>query len=527
MSKGYLAFVLHAHLPFVRHPEFDSFLEERWFFEAMTETYIPLLKFFRRLEGEGVRFPLTVSISPSLLAMMEDPLLQERYADHMRRLIGLSEAEQERLRHDGHMSWLAGVYGGLFREALEVFEDCDGRIAGLFRRLHEDGAIELITTTATHGILPHLIAQPKTAEAQLVTGLDYFESVFGFRPTGLWLPECAWTPAVGDLLRRHGIRYFFLESHGIDHASNMPLQGVYGPVYTPEGVAAFGRDRESTKEVWSAEVGYPGDPDYREFYRDIGQDLELGYIDHHLGGGVRSDTGFKYFRITGPTANKEPYQPEAARDKAALHAESFLRKRVAQIEHLHGALDAKPIVVAPFDAELFGHWWFEGPQWLDFVLRKTAYDQDVVELTTLGGYLDRHPVHQVAEPATSTWGHEGHFGTWINGGTDWIHANVLECGARMEALVRRHGAGATDTLTSRVLRQCLRELLLAQSSDWPFIISNGTSAEYATRRVRDHVARFHVLADDLDRGAVDEERLAALEYLDNPFPQPDWTVFRD
>ncbi len=523
MADGYLAFVLHAHLPFIRHPEYEYFLEERWFFEAMTETYLPLLEVFENLRADGARFPLTLSLSPSLLAMMEDPLLQARYRRHLGGLIALTDHEQERLRDEGHMAWLAGWYGDFFRRMAALYDRWDGRVSQAFRALHETGDIELMTCTATHGLLPLLAARPKTVEAQVRTGLDWFERVMGFRPRGLWLPECAWTPGLDGVLRREGIRYFFLESHGIENASAAPLAGVHAPLYTPEGVAAFGRDRESLQEVWSADEGFPGDGDYREFYRDVGHDLPWDYVGPFIGGDVRSDTGIKYHRITGPTPHKALYDPHAARDKAALHAGEFVDKRVAQLHHLRTLLEA-PVVVAPFDAELYGHWWFEGPQWLDFVLRKLAFDQDVVALTTVSGYLDRHPVQQTATPGTSSWGHRGTFEIWLNESNDWIHDHLTECARRLEELAAAQ-AEPVDALTDRALRQAVRELLLAQASDWPFIIANGTATEYAERRVRDHVARFHHLADGVARGTIDGDALGVLEAMDNPFPDADWRVF--
>ncbi len=525
MAKGYIAFVLHAHLPFVRHPEYDAFLEERWFFEAITETYIALLKFLNKLVEEQVPFKLTVSISPSLLAMMEDPLLQQRYQNHIRSLIALSEREQERNRDDGHVQWLAGMYRGLFQEAHDLFLEYDGRLSQLFKRLHDQGAIELITTTATHGILPLLAAQPKTVKTQVITGLDYFESVFGFRPQGMWLPECGWAPGLDELLRKEGVRFFFVESHGVEHASVVPFHGVYAPIYTPAGVAAFGRDQGSTKEVWSAEEGFPGDPDYREFYRDIGHDVDFHYIQQSLGGDVRADTGIKYYRITGPTPSKQPYNPNVGREKAALHAGVFLDKRIAHVEYLHSVMETPPVIIAPFDAELFGHWWFEGPQWLDFVIRKAAFDQNTLELITLSHYLECHPVHQVGDPGTSTWGHAGYFDTWLNASNDWIYDHLIECGGRMESLAKQYNTEPVSDLTRRALKQCVRELLLAQSSDWPFLISNGTAAEYAGRRVKDHVSRFHYLADSIEHTSIDQEHLSALEYIDNVFPDANYRHF--
>ncbi len=527
MPKGYLAFVLHAHLPYVHHPEYPTFLEERWFFEALTETYIPLIKYFRQLTEEGVKFRVTLSISPSLLAMMEHPGLQQRYLAHLDKLIELSEKEQARNQHDGHFHYLAGFYRQLFEETRHIFHDqYQNRLSLAFKQLHQAGNVELITTAATHGLLPLLAPRPRAVVAQIETGLAYFEQVFGFRPQGMWLPECGYYPGLDDILSAAGVRYFFTESHGLDHARTTPFHGVHGALYTPSGVAAFGRDQGSTKQVWSAREGFPGHPDYREFYRDIGHDLDHDYIQPYIAGEVRCDTGIKYFRITGPTAWKEGYDPEIARRRAAEHAEAFLRQRMAHVEYLDATQEIPPIVIAPFDAELFGHWWFEGPQWLDFVIRKAIYDQDSLELMSPADYLDRHPVHQSGQPCSSTWGHKGYFEGWLNPATDWIYPQLDSCAQRMEALAARHGKGRISALNQRALRLCMNELLLAQSSDWPFIINNGTSTEYATRRVKDHVARFHYLARALENKTLDENALSALEQMDGAFPNPDWKLYR-
>jgi 1,4-alpha-glucan branching enzyme len=528
MAKGYLAFVLHAHLPYVRHPEYDSFLEERWLFEAITETYIPIIKLLDRLAEERVACRFTLSISPTLLAMLEDSLLQERYEAHLAKSLELSEKELERTRHEPHLHYLAGMYRQLFREALEVFATrCQRRLSSVFKRFHRHGVVELITSSATHGLLPLLARQPKAVRAQIITGLDYFESVLGFRPQGMWLPECGFYPGLDELLAGEGIRFFIMESHGLENASTTPYYSVYAPLYTPAGVAAFGRDQGSTKQVWSAREGFPGHPDYREFYRDIGHDLDFHYVQPYIAGEVRVDTGIKYHRITGPTAWKELYYPEVAKERAAEHAGDFLHKRISHVEYLSSAMETAPIVVAPFDAELFGHWWFEGPQWLDFVIRKAVFDQTSLELITLSEYLDRHPVHQTGTPASSTWGHKGYFEGWLNGKTDWIYPQLYECTRQMEALANRYNTSSIPALTARALRQCVRELLLAQSSDWPFIINNGTSTEYAVRRVKDHVARFAYLAETIESNTINPENLSALETMDKLFPAVDYHLYQN
>jgi len=525
MPKGYVAFVLHAHLPFIRHPEYESFLEERWFFEAMTETYIPLVKNLSRIAAEGVHGKITISLSPSLLSMMEDPLLQQRYLAHINKQVELAHKEQERNQHNGHFKWLAEVYERLFIETRDIYTGCDCRLSTRFKELSEAGCLELMTCTATHGALPILAGQPKSVRAQVKTGVEYFESVFGFRPQGLWLPECAYAPGIDQFLRDEGIRYFLVDAHGIMHASASPFYGVNAPIYTPSGVAAFGRDQWSTEEVWSSKKGFPGDVNYREFYRDIGFDLDYNYVHPYIAGDIRVDTGIKYYRITGHTSHKEPYNFEWARERAASHAGAFLHKRIGHISHISGSMKVAPVVVAPFDAELFGHWWFEGPMWLDYVMRKAAYDQDVLELTSPSAYLDRYPVHQMGVPVTSTWGHKGYFEKWVNGKTDWIYPQLYECGARMEKLAGAWKSKRPDETVGRALNQCMRELLLAQCSDWPFIIHNGTAEQYAVRRVKDHVSRFHFLADALEKDAIDETGLAVVEQMDNVFPKADWRVF--
>src|SRR5262249_27209896 len=148
---------LHAHLPYVRHPEYDRFLEERWFFEAVTETYIPLIKFFDRLRDEEVPFQLTLSGSPPLANMLEDPLLREGTVRHLDLLIQLADSECERTRSWPEVNFLAHMYKRLFEEARWIFlERCGTRLVKVFQEYAERGNLELITCAGTHGYLPLL-----------------------------------------------------------------------------------------------------------------------------------------------------------------------------------------------------------------------------------------------------------------------------------------------------------------------------------------------------------------------------------
>jgi 1,4-alpha-glucan branching enzyme len=527
-SKGYLCLVLHAHLPFVRHPEYPDFLEEDWLFEAITETYMPLLRIFEKLEEDRVPYGITVSMSPPLVSLLNDWLLQERYVRRLERLIDLASREVERTRWDPGMNQLALMYHWSFVNTRRTYVETYSRdLISVLRRLSEAGHVEVTTCSATHGFLPLMSLNKNAVRAQIELACQYHHRNFGKRPRGIWLPECGYEPGLDEILKESGIKFFFTDTHGILHASPRPRYGIFAPIYCPSGVAAFGRDMESSKQVWSAQEGYPGDVHYRDFYRDVGFDLDYEYVKPYLhgGGGARVYTGIKYYRITGRTSHKELYQPEVAREKAAAHAGNFMFNREQQVKHLYGFLGKEPMIVAPYDAELFGHWWFEGPQWLDLLLRKSAFDQDVFETITPSGYLTRHPRNQVSTPSLSSWGWKGYNEVWLEGSNDWVYRHLHWAADRMVELANDGDGG--DPVRARAIKQAARELLLAQSSDWAFIMKTGTAVQYAVKRTKDHVGRFTKLYYDIKQGTIDIEWLSSVEARDNIFPELDYRVYSD
>jgi 1,4-alpha-glucan branching enzyme len=524
MEKGYLALVLHAHLPYVRHPEFPDFLEEDWFYEAITETYIPLLKNFQELVGDGIKFRITMSLSPTLLAMMKDPLLQQRYIKKLENLIWLAEKEVSRTKWLPQFHETALMYLNHYRFCHYFFAEryrCD--LSNALGELVTAGVLDLLTCGATHGFLPLMMNQAASA-AQIKAAVEYHRQALGLAPRGIWLPECGYQPGIDEVLRREGIRFFFTDAHGVLHASPRPKYGVFAPIYCPSGVAAFGRDLESSKQVWSANEGYPGDPIYREFYRDIGYDLDYEYLRPHLpNSGIRIQTGIKYYRVTGRTADKQPYNPWTAREQAAVHAGNFMFNREKQVEFLAGILDRPPIVVSPYDAELFGHWWFEGPQWLNYLIRKITYDQKTIKLISPGDYLERFPRNQVSTPSMSSWGYKGYNEVWLEGSNDWIYPHLHKAADRMVELACCF-PGADGDLR-RALNQAAREVLLLQSSDWAFIMKTGTMVNYAVKRTKTHINRFNNLYDQIKYNCLDLQYLQQLEEKDNLFPAISYELY--
>ena len=527
MALGYLSILLHAHLPFVRHPEHEDFLEEEWLFEAITETYIPLLTRLERLVNEGAEFRLTVSLSPTLTAMLQDDFLQRRYLEHMEKLVQLAHEEVRRTRNEPQFNRLARMYLRIFTDAADRFENRHRRnLVAAFRELQDAGVLEIMTCAATHAFLPLFKSDPVAIRAQVAVGQESHRRAFGRLAHGIWLPECGYYPGLEEILQKEGLRYFVVDSHGIMNANVRPHFGLRAPLACPNGLTAFGRDPESSRQVWSASEGYPGDFDYREFYRDIGFDLDFDIVKPYiLDRKTRIFTGVKYFRITGKDDRKEPYDPDAARKKAAVHAEDFLRKRRYQVEHYAAKMDRPPLICCPFDAELFGHWWFEGPQFIEDMLRQTQVTGQDLELITPMDYLDRHPVLQCATPSASSWGWEGYNACWLSDVNDWIYPYLHRAVRRMSELAEMHRQEPPGTLTDRALTQAARSLLIAQASDWTFIMKTGTSVEYAQQRIRDHLARFHYLSTVVTECRVDERKLRALEIMDDIFPFLDFRVF--
>src|SRR6266516_3578990 len=444
--QGYLALVLHAHLPFVRHPEHEKFLEETWLFEAITESYVPFIQIMDGWLRDGMETCCTLTLTPPLCSMLLDPFLQDRYVRHLNGLIELAEKETHRTQWDPAYRPLAEMYLGRFTTIRDTYFGYNRNLVGAFGKFQARGRLEIITCAATHALVPLLAHHPPSIRGQILTARDHYRSCFGREPRGIWLPECAYTAGVENVVQEANIRWFITDTHGVLHANPRPRFGVFAPIFTPNGIAA------------------------------------------------------------GQTADE--------------HASHFLAARTQQIQRLAGIMDRPPLVLSPYDAELFGHWWYEGLVWLDYFVRKAYYDQKVFALITPEEYLRRHPTQQVATPGASSWGEEGYWRVWLNETNEWIYPHLDIAQGRMTELARKYPDA--NGLVERALKQAARELLLAQASDWPFILRTGTSPDYARKRVKDHLLRFIALHEQLTTTRVDEPWLTQIEAMDNLFPEVDY-----
>ena len=476
---GNIQIVLHAHLPFIRHPEHESFLEETWLFEAISESYTPLLRMMDRLDAEGIRPGLTLSMSPSLNAMLKDTLLQERYIEYLESRIALGEKEVKRtFPHRQYVS-LAAMYLSMFRKNLDFFTNTLHRdiLAG-FSHHQKKGNIEIITTPGTSPFLPFYEQYPSNIHAHIESAIESYRIIFGQDVHGVWMPGGGYYSGVEEIFRKHGLKFFYVDAHGLLCAEGCPQSGIHAPVKTPEGLAVFARDPVLVDKVWSEIDGYPGEFAYRDFYRDIGHDLKFEYIRPYIHSEeFRMNTGYKYYAITGETDQKRPYKPRQARIKLKEHANHFVHTVTQRLEAVSNTVDGEPLVTTPFAAELFGHWWFEGVQWLEAVIRNITQKKSGLNLITPSNYLDENTVQHTLQPVFSSWGNKGYAEVLLNGQNDWIYRHLHSSIERMQELVQRFPD--VVGLNRRALNQAAREILLAQTMDWAFIMRSGVSEEYA------------------------------------------------
>ncbi len=538
VSVGSFVLMLHSHLPYYRKAGMWPFGEES-VYECMAETYIPLLNIIEELHGEGIKANLTIGITPVLAEQLADEHLNQGFLRFLDNRIAAAKVDEKRFSGRGddnsaELLHLARFYEkwftGIKRDYLERWK---GDIIGSFKAFQDQGLIEITTSAATHCFSP-LLETDTSLHAQFKTGVESYKRHFGRQPRGAWLPECAYRP--GDELRsgierwlyESGIKYFFTESFVIKGGQTVEARRSFGPYggveYLPiinrketgldtfesfwlkdYPVAVLGRHEQAGFQVWSAEHGYPGDGNYREFHKK--DDV----------------SGLHYWRLTSKNTDlgdKKLYSPEAALQRVrenSDHYAGFIQQHLT--DHLKAT--GKPgLIMVSFDTELFGHWWFEGIVWIKEVIKKLK-NYTAVSMQTASEYLAEHPPEQAISLPESSWGSGGHWQVWLNNDTEWMWPIIHDAEKTMEILVRKApstNGNNGNSLSKRALNQAARELLLLQSSDWPFLVTTGQAKDYAIERFNGHNDRFRSLVDMLKSGQYEEAKLSDIENTDNCFP---------
>lgn len=573
---GSFSLVLHSHLPYVlSHGTWPHGTD--WLNEAAAETYIPLLNIFRRLVDEGMSPNITIGLSPVLVEMLVHEDFKSGFIGYLMQKKSSAEADKAeflRLEEDD-MAGVADMWVDFYAKAHTDFTDTySGDIVGAFKKLQDDGYIEIMTCGATHGYFP-LLSNDTSIQAQVKLAVSSYKRHFGRQPRGMWLPECAYRPAynwtkpktgdtdtvnepyprkgVEEFLSENDIEYFFIDAHMLKggkaigvyldrfedlksmwsnfkeqytatpEATERTPQKTYwvafagGTVEGKKPVAVFTRDTKTSMQVWSGEWGYPGDGNYLDFHKK------------------RFPGGHKYWRVThtkADLADKLPYSPAKAMSRVPENAEHFKDLVKEVLTDYKEKSGENGIVVSPYDAELFGHWWFEGPEWIYHVI-KSIYNDGEVSIVTGGAYLDESSPHEVISLPEGSWGEGGYHWIWLNEMNQWTWKHIYEAEDEMGELARLYSEEKDDILQD-MLKQLARELMLLQSSDWQFLISTRAAADYAEMRIVRHFEDFKRLAkmvrkkgkgDSLTDGEL--EFLGKLKKRDDLFPDIDPNWFKE
>ncbi len=544
---------LHSHLPYVlNHGRWPHGSD--WLCEAALDTYLPFLESLMELEEEGVRAPLTLGITPVLANQLSDPLFaDEMEAFFQQRMEACDEAPDSLEKTgDRHLLPLVDFWRNRFEHLHTLFRAVDGNLVEAFRRREEEGRLEIISSAATHGFLP-LLGREESVQLQLDVGAREHRRLLGREPKGCWVPECAYSPrsrwdplpgisrpqergGVEEYLAEAGFGYFFIDTHMAEAGESL---GSYGDVPhgverfdahwrgpdhphtgerhrspyeaylvdsgdTGSSVAAFVREPRSSMQVWSRHRGYPGEAQYLEFHK------------------IRWPGGLKFWRVTGPKldlGDKEPYTPPLALERSREHARHFA-ELLGQIREEEG-VGPEGVALAPFDTELFGHWWFEGVRFLQALFVHLPGVETVVPVSA-SKHLEASPPRHRIRPLTGSWGANGDFSMWMNDSTQWTWERLwpLE-----EAFWNAAPRALEEPGREEILAQAARQLLLAQSSDWQFMISTGAVPDYAERRFTQHCEDAEELVAALG-GDVPEAQVARarekareLDSRDRLFPE--------
>ncbi|MBI3722149.1 MAG: DUF1957 domain-containing protein, partial [Fimbriimonas ginsengisoli] len=419
MPVGRFLLCLHSHMPYVlAHGKSPHGTD--WINESAAECYLPLLNALSRLESEGIRPRWTVNVTPILAEQLADPSFRDGFEEYCQAKIDAALFDQRQFEREGElwMQGLAATWQRVYTAALVQFKHQWGRnLVEAFAYFQDQGLIEIVTSCATHGYLP-LLGTDESCSAQVRLGVETHRRLFGCSPRGIWLPECAYRPAyawkspvgegeapwprkgVEEILAENGIEYFFVDSHMIrggeplgTYAAKFPqlaelfarskkffnpppeARSEYEHYALPNGIACLARDPQTTVKVWSGDTGYPGDEHYLEFHKQ----LYPGRL--------------RYWRISREKRDlgkKAPYDPFGAFERIADHARDFVDTLKATLGNYRGAADREGTLVAMYDTELFGHWWWEGPEFLVEVARALHHEPDI-ECVSGSDLLDQEP----------------------------------------------------------------------------------------------------------------------------------------
>jgi len=527
MTLGYFGLVLHGHIPWCKKSGTWPAGEE-WLMEAMNETYIPILNTLREFKEMGLKTAITINITPILAEQLADEYMKQRFTEYMESLISRAKSDVRRFENHFERRKIAEFHLNKFEHVLDTFYHNYYRdILGSFKWLQDSGMIELITCGATHGFLP-LLESDSGLFSQIQTAVDTHKKYFKDDPKGFWLPECAYRPkkeirgkmreSIDYWLDNSGIEYFFVDSHGILNAEILEQNNEIGlstnsGYLLNTGVTVFGRNKNVSRQVWDAKIGYPGNINYREFHKK----------DH--------ESGLHYHKITDKSVGfneKKLYNIEKAMETVDSDAHHFISLLIDELQQFSSNSKIHGILISPFDFELFGHWFAEGVDWLKRVI-ELINQQETIEMITISDYVSKYKNQfSIIRMGESSWGEGGDFRVWKNPDHGWIWPYINASIIEFENILRTNPN--PNEWEKKILKQTARELILLEGSDWPFLLYTNQAKEYANQRFHHHHQRFLKLIwaakNFNDKERLSTRELEEIESIDSCFQDLEIDYFR-
>lgn len=521
MSRKSLVITLVAHQPYVRAQEIDSMSPEiEMLFSAISDTYLPLLSMFERLDMDSVPFRVSMVMTPTLCSLLSDYDVQQRYVAWLDRVIALGQVE------------VASAPVGTPRHTLA--EQCLERykknradftllyksdLLSAFRYYADRGSIELLATAATSAFLPHYVDLPEAVNAQIEGGLHSHRQFFGVMPDGFWLPAMGYTSSLEHTLRSYGFSYTVLDSHGLLFGEPCPSGGIFTPARCENGLVLFARDVSAEAQV-AGTLGFMSNNVYRDQNRDLAFEATLEELDGFVAaGGARCASGYKYWaRGAGGW-----YDSLSAMEQVRHDAVSFVDARRDMLNKAEGTLCASELsLVCAFDARLFGQRWYEGVEWLEQVFRAVATCSDITLEHCSALIGDKNTLSSTVPFMSAATG-TGYGEDMLDTSNDWMLQYSRKACERMIYLAERF---PEDTgLKARALNMAAKEVLLAQSLDWPSMVHDKFFPEYAESQFKKNVLAFTTVYDSLGANSISTEWLTNMEQEHPLFPWMNYRIF--
>ncbi|MCQ2613624.1 MAG: DUF1957 domain-containing protein [Treponemataceae bacterium] len=515
MSKKSLVMTIVAQEPFIRHVDQadENYSKNEILFTAISQTYLPLLNMFADLEAEGIAFKVNMVISPVVCEMLSDPQIQLQYIEWQTKIVCLGEAEVERCKNDPDKLALAQLYLARAKRNLRDFQETLNQdILSKFIYFARRGNIEFLATSATPAFFPHYMDIPEAIQAQVETGLQFHKKYFGVAPEGFWLPNMGYAPALEWIIRPYGFNYTVLDTHGLLFGTPQPRNGIFSPARTRNSLVLFARDKENGLECANTSV-------YRNQEADIGFECDDDYFKTNFGAtNVRVGTGYRY----SCKEDGKVYSQEDALTQAVTDAENFVQNKVQKLEKAAMLCETDVCDVCTYNIEDFGTNWYEGITFLEQVMRKVAFNEDI-ELALYSELIGQQFNLEKVEPFPSSSEGTGYGENLLDNANSWMLRYVRKACERMIDLAARF---TDDTgLKERSLNLAAKEVLLAMSADWPRMVLGGDHPDYAEFRFKESVAAFSTVYESLGSNAISTEWLTRMEKQHNIFPEMNYHVF--